>query len=407
MINGKRILLIVGGGIAAYKSLDLIRRLQERGAEVRVVMTEAATKFVTPLSVGAISGEAPFTELFDQAREHDVGHIRLAREADLIVVAPATADLLARMATGLTSDLAAAVLLATKSPVLAAPAMNPAMWAHPATQRNVATLRDDGVRFVGPAVGEMAEAGEAGLGRMAEPAEILLAVEAILKSWNDGPLAGQHVLVTAGPTHEPLDPIRHISNRSSGRQGYAIAQAAADAGADVTLVSGPVQLADPVGVSVVRVETATEMKAAVEAALPVDIAIMAAAVSDWRPTSVQESKMKKTGDAELHLDFVANPDILAELSHHPTKRPRLVVGFAAETDNVAENARAKLSAKGCDLIVANDVSRASGTMGGSDNAVKLITSGGVEAWPAMPKIEVARRLVERITLLPDLKKAAE
>lgn len=407
MFENKHILLIVSGGIAAYKSLDLIRRLKERGAAVRVVMTQAAQAFVTPLSVGAIAGERPFTDLFDQNREHDIGHIRLAREADLVIVAPATADVLARMARGLASDLAGAVLLATRAQVLVAPAMNPSMWSNKATQRNVATLASDGVHFVGPEEGEMAEAGEAGLGRMAEPLAIVAAAEKILGAKGVGPLAGQHVLVTAGPTHEPLDPIRHITNRSSGRQGYAIAAAAAAAGADVTLVSGPVQLADPDGVSVIRVETAAEMQTAVEAALPVDIAVMTAAVSDWRPVEVRPSKMKKSGDDGLHLDLVPNTDILAHLARHPTKRPRLVIGFAAETDDVAENARAKLRAKGCDWIVANDVSRETGAMGSADNAVKLITAAGTEEWPKMAKTEVARRLIARIAAEPVLAKAAE
>jgi phosphopantothenoylcysteine decarboxylase/phosphopantothenate--cysteine ligase len=397
MLAGKRILLIIGGGIAAYKSLDLIRRLRERGAIVRVVMTEAAQAFVTPLSVGTLTGEDPFIDLFDRAREHDVGHIRLAREADVIVAAPATADLLAKMANGLASDLATAILLAADKPVLVAPAMNPAMWAHAATRRNVATLTRDGVHFVGPEVGEMAEAGEAGLGRMAEPMAIVAAAERLLSPAGAlGPLAGQRVLVTAGPTQEPLDPVRHLSNRSSGKQGYAIARAAAAAGADTVLVSGPVQLVDPPGIKVARVETAAEMLAAVEAALPVDAAIMAAAVSDWRPAAMQPTKMKKGGEAELHLDLVANPDILAFVSQHPTMRPRLVIGFAAETDDVAENARAKLRAKRCDWIVANDVSRSAGAVGSDYNAVKLISTDGVEEWPRLLKSEIADRLVARI-----------
>jgi phosphopantothenoylcysteine decarboxylase/phosphopantothenate--cysteine ligase len=408
MLEGKRILLVISGGIAAYKALDLIRRLRERGAALRVVMTEAAKAFVTPLTVGALAGEDPFTELFDRAREHDIGHIRLAREPDLVIIAPATADLLARMAHGLASDLATTVLLATDKPVLAAPAMNPAMWAHPATRRNVETLSRDGIRFVGPASGEMAEAGEAGIGRMSEPLDIVAAAERILGGAREaGPLAGQHVLVTAGPTYEPLDPVRYLANRSSGRQGYAIAEAAAAAGADVTLVSGPVELADPPGVKTVRVETAAEMQAAVADALPVDIAVMAAAVGDWRPATAGESKMKKSGDAELHLDLVANPDILAFVAQHPTERPRLVIGFAAETDDVAENARAKLRAKGCDWIIANDVSRDTGIMGGTHNAVKLITAEGVEEWPSLPKTEVAARLISRIAASPILRKAAE
>jgi phosphopantothenoylcysteine decarboxylase/phosphopantothenate--cysteine ligase len=407
MLEAKRILLVISGGIAAYKSLDLIRRLKERGAAVRVVMTEAATAFVTPLSVGALVGEDPFIDLFDRAREHDIGHIRLAREPDLIVVAPATADLLARMAGGLASDLATAILLATDRPVLVAPAMNPAMWANPATQRNISTLAGDGIHFVGPEIGEMAEAGEAGLGRMAEPMTILAAAEGLLSAAaSHGPLTGQRVLVTAGPTQEPLDPVRHISNRSSGRQGYAIARAAAAAGADVVLVSGPVQLPEPSGVNVVRVGTALEMQAAVESALPADTAIMTAAVSDWRPADSKTSKMKKSGETALHLDLVANPDILASVAQHPTKRPRLVIGFAAETDDVAENAQAKLRAKGCDWIVANDVSSGTGVIGGEHNTVKLITRSGIEEWPRLLKSEVADRLIARI-VDADLARAAE
>ncbi|MHA1559908.1 MAG: bifunctional phosphopantothenoylcysteine decarboxylase/phosphopantothenate--cysteine ligase CoaBC [Alphaproteobacteria bacterium] len=407
MLSGKHVLLVVSGGIAAYKSLDLIRRLRGRGAHVRVVLTEAATEFVTPLSVSAISGEEPFIDLFDRSREADIGHIRLAREADIVIVAPATADILARMAGGLAPDLATAVLLATRAPVLVAPAMNPAMWAHPATRRNAATLVDDGVTFIGPAVGEMAESGEAGLGRMVEPDEILAATQRILAAPSTGMLADRHVLVTAGPTNEPLDPIRHISNRSSGRQGFAIARAAAESGAIVTLVTGPVHLDDPAGATVVRVETAEEMLSAVEASLPVDIAIMTAAVSDWRPVSTNSSKIKKNVATGVQIDLTANPDILARIANHPTMRPPLVIGFAAETDDIAENAHAKLRAKGCDWILANDVSRASGAMGGPDNEVKLITMDGIEEWPLMTKAEVAERLIDRIGKLPALRHAAE
>ena len=407
MLQGKRILLVISGGIAAYKSLDLIRRLRERGAQVRVVMTEAATEFVTPLSVGAIAGGEPFIQLFDRAREQDISHIWLARETDIVVVAPATADLLARMAAGLASDLATAALLATDKPVLAAPAMNPAMWTHPATRRNVETLIEDGIRFVGPEIGEMAEAGEEGLGRMAEPMTIIAAAERSLSpATSAGRLSGHRVLVTAGPTQEPLDPVRHIANRSSGRQGYALARSAAAAGADVALISGPVNMPNPPGMAVTRVETAAEMEAAVEAALPADIAIMAAAVSDWRPTGAKTSKTKKTGGEFLHLDLVANPDILAFVSQHPTMRPRLVVGFAAETDDIAENARAKLRAKGCDWIVANDVSRGTGAIGGDHNTVKLISAGSIEEWPRMLKSEIADRLIARIAD-SGLAKAAE
>lgn len=407
MLNGKHVLLVVSGGIAAYKSLDLIRRLRERGAHVRVVLTEAATAFVTPMSVGAISGEEPFTELFDQSREADIGHIRLARKADIVVVAPATADLLARMAAGLASDLATAVLLATRAPVLVAPAMNPAMWSHPATRRNTATLAGDGVNFIGPAIGEMAESGEAGLGRMVEPDEIVAAAQRILAGPSAGSLADRHVLVTAGPTHEPLDPVRHISNRSSGQQGFAIANAAAESGAIVTLVSGPVHLEDPAGVTVVRVETAAEMLSAAEASLPADIAIMTAAVSDWRPVTASTSKIKKTGATEAQIDLTANPDILERIANHPTTRPSLVIGFAAETNDIAENARAKLRTKGCDWILANDVSRVSGAMGGPNNQVKLITADSIEEWPLMTKAELAEKLIDRIGRVPALKHAAE
>jgi phosphopantothenoylcysteine decarboxylase/phosphopantothenate--cysteine ligase len=334
-----------------------------------------------------------FTGLFDRDEEHDVGHIRLAREADVVVVAPATADLMARMAGGHADDLATAVLLATRLPVLLAPAMNPAMWAHPATVRNVAALRADGVRFVGPESGEMAEAAEAGLGRMSEPLAIIAALEAMLSPTR--PLAGRHVIVTSGPTHEPIDPVRYLANRSSGRQGHAIAAAAAMAGARVTLVSGPVAIPDPEGVSVVRVETAREMLAAVEAALPADVAVMAAAVADWRAAAASEQKIKKGGAPEA-LALTQNPDILATLGRMRGRRPALLVGFAAETENLMANAAAKLKAKGADWIVANDVSPATGVMGGVENRVHLITRDGVENWPRLAKTEVAARLVARI-----------
>mgnify|MGYP000956151233 FL=1 len=396
-VNGRRILLILGGGIAAYKCLDLIRRLRERGAKVRAVMTAAAQQFITPLAVGAISGDRVFTELFDREDEHDVGHIRLSREADLIVVAPATASLLAKMAGGHADDLATAVLLATDKPVLVAPAMNPRMWLHPATQRNVATLRGDGIRFIGPNTGEMAESGEAGPGRMAEPLEIVAAIEELLReAKNDRPLAGRHVLVTSGPTHEPIDPVRYIANRSSGKQGHAIARAAAELGARVTLVSGPVSIADPPNVDVVHVETAQEMLAAVEAALPADIGVFAAAVADWRVASASGQKIKKEkGAAPPSLALVENPDILKTIATRGPMRPALVIGFAAETENVVEAAKKKRKAKGCDWIVANDVSEKGGAMGGDKNAVHLITAQGTESWPVMDKTEVARRLMER------------
>jgi phosphopantothenoylcysteine decarboxylase/phosphopantothenate--cysteine ligase len=395
-VRGKRILIIVGGGIAAYKVLDLVRRLRERGATVTAVMTPSAEEFVTPLSLGAITGTRVFTGLFDRDDELDVGHIRLARGADLIVVAPATADLLARMAGGHADDLATAILLATTAPVLLAPAMNPKMWSHPATRRNVDTLRRDGIRFVGPNAGEMAEAGEAGLGRMAEPAEILAAAERVLAPVPQV-LAGRHVIVTSGPTHEPIDPVRYLATRSSGRQGHAIAAAAAAAGARVTLVSGPVAIPDPPGVSVVRVETARQMLDAVEAALPADVAVMAAAVADWRAASPADGKIKKQkGKRPPALALTENPDILASVARRRDERPVLVVGFAAETADLIANARAKLKAKGADWIFANDVSPAGGVMGGEDNTVHLLSRDGVEDWPRMSKAAVAERLVARI-----------
>lgn len=392
MLNGRRILLIVGGGIAAYKTLDLVRRLKERGATVRAVLTEAAKEFVTPLSMGTVTGEQVFTDLFDLTAEHDVGHIRLARDCDLVVVAPATADLMAKMAHGLANDLASTALLATDKPVLMAPAMNPTMWSAAPTQRNRNILEGDGVSWVGPAIGAMAERGESGLGRMSEPLEILAAIE---KQFSGGPLAGRHVLVTSGPTHEPIDPVRVIANRSSGRQGHAVAQAAADAGARVTLICGPVALDDPMGVTVVRVETARQMLAAVEAALPADAAIFAAAVADWRVATEASQKIKKAHGAPPTLSFVENPDILATISHGQA-RPGLVVGFAAETSDIVSHAQAKRTAKGCDWILANDVSAETGTFGGEDNTVHLVTAEGVHTWPRLSKIDVARRLIDRI-----------
>jgi len=390
-----RILLIISGGIAAYKSLDLIRRLRERGFSLRVVMTKAAQEFVTPMSVGAIAGEAAFTDLFDHASEFDVGHIRLARDNDLVVVAPATADLMAKMASGHADDLASAVLLATNRKILLAPAMNPAMWGHPATQRNLKRLIADGVVTVGPNAGEMAESGEAGRGRMAEPLEIVAAAQALLAP-APGPLAGKRIVITAGPTHEPIDPVRYIANRSSGKQGHAIARAAAAAGADVTLVTGPVTLPDPPGVKTVRVETARDMLRAVEAALPSDIGVFAAAVADWRVAEAGERKLKKDGSGPPKLSLTENPDILATVSKLKSKRPALVVGFAAETEQVIEHAKAKLKRKGCDWIVANDVSVQGGAMGGDDNAVHIISASGVESWPVQSKDDVAKSLVARI-----------
>ncbi|RIY00819.1 bifunctional phosphopantothenoylcysteine decarboxylase/phosphopantothenate--cysteine ligase CoaBC [Aureimonas flava] len=384
----KRILLIVGGGIAAYKCLDLVRRLRERGAKVTPVMTRSAAEFVTPLSIGALAGTKVYGELFDRDDEEDVGHIRLARGADLVIVAPASAARMGRMAAGIGDDLAGAVLLATRAPVLLAPAMNPAMWTHPATRRNVETLARDGIRFVGPNRGEMAESGEAGEGRMAEPLEIAAAAEAVLGEAR-GPLAGRHVLVTSGPTHEPIDPVRYIANRSSGRQGHAIAASLARLGARVTLVSGPVALPDPPGVSTVHVETGREMLGAVEAALPADAAVFVAAVADWRTQDDAAHKIKKTGDAPPALRLVENPDILRTVGTGP-RRPALVVGFAAETRDLLENAAAKLARKGADLIVANDVSGE--VMGGEANTVHLVSRSGVEAWPTLSKTEVAERL---------------
>jgi phosphopantothenoylcysteine decarboxylase/phosphopantothenate--cysteine ligase len=394
MPHSPRILLIIGGGIAAYKSLDLIRRLQERGARVRCVLTAAAQHFITPLAAGALCGERAYTDLFDQQSEFDVGHIRLARDTDLIVVAPATADLMAKMAGGHANDLATAVLLATDKPILIAPAMNPHMWAAKATQRNLAQLKADGARVVGPNSGEMAERGEAGVGRMAESSEIVAAAEALLH--RAGGLTGKRVLVTSGPTSEPIDPVRYIANRSSGKQGHAIAAAAAAAGAEVVLVRGPVTVPDPAGVSVVKVETARQMLEAVEQALPADVAVFAAAVADWRPRQASAAKIKKDGSGPRTLELVENPDILATIAHRKSGRPRLVIGFAAETDDVLPHAKAKLTKKGCDWILANDVSPVTGIMGGDDNTVHLISAAGVEAWPPQSKESVARMLVERI-----------
>jgi len=396
MLQGKRILLVIGGGIAAYKSLDLIRRLQERGAAVRSILTKGGEKFITPLAVGAIAGERAFTDLFDPRSEFDVGHIRLARETDLVVVAPATADLLAKMAGGHADDLASTVLLATDKSVLIAPAMNPRMWDHPATQRNLAQLAADGIACVGPNAGEMAERGEHGVGRMAEPLEIVAKIEEFVGgSAGANPLRGRRVLVTSGPTREPIDPVRYIANRSSGKQGHAIARAAADAGAEVTLISGPVGLPDPAGTRVVHVESARDMLEAVEKALPADVAIFAAAVADWRVAEPNNRKIKK--GAELpRLALAENPDILATIAGRKSKRPALVIGFAAETEHVIENAKMKLARKHCDWILANDVSEGTGIMGGESNRIHLVSADGVETWPMQPKQEVARMLVSRI-----------
>ena len=411
-MQNKRILLIVGGGIAAYKSLDLVRRLKERGASVRAILTRGGAEFVTPLSLSVLTEDKAFTDLFDLKDEAEIGHIRLSREADLIVVAPATADLLAKMAHGLASDLATAVLLATDKRVLAAPAMNVRMWQHPATLRNMATLRADGILFVGPDEGEMA-CGEYGPGRMAEPAAILDSIERLLGAKAAellaGPLNGRRVLITSGPTHEPIDPVRYLANRSSGKQGHALARAAASLGAEVTLVSGPVTLADPQGVRVVKVETAHEMLAAALAALPTDIAICAAAVADWRAADEAPQKLKKEREGgEAKLVLAQNPDILATIARPGAKRPRLVIGFAAETENLIENAAAKRRTKGADWIVANDVWPGTGAMGGDNTQIHLITGTDVEDWPPMSKDEMAARLLARAAeTLSTLRSAAE
>lgn len=393
MLAGKHILLIIGGGIAAFKSLDLIRRLRERGAEVTPVITKAGQEFVTPLSASGLAARKVYTELFDLTDEAEMGHIELSRAADLVVVAPATADLLGKMAGGLANDLASTLLMATDKRVLVAPAMNVRMWEHPACQRNVATLKDDGVLFVGPNEGPMA-CGEFGPGRMSEPLEIVAAIETALM---DGPLKGKHVLVTSGPTHEPIDPVRYIANRSSGAQGAAIAKALAALGADVTFVTGPADVPPPEGVRVVKVQSAREMLEATQTALPADAAVFAAAVADWRVASASDSKIKKDGKGSLPvLEFVENPDILKTVSQMGKGRPDLVVGFAAETDDVITNATAKRKRKGCDWIIANDVSPETGIMGGAENAVTLISENGAEDWPLMGKDDVARQLALRI-----------
>ena len=392
MLAGKRILLIIGGGIAAYKTLELIRLLSKAGASVVPVLTRAGAEFVTPLSVSALAGSRVYQDLFDLTDEAEMGHIQLSRAAELLVVAPATADLMAKMAGGRADDLASTVLLATDKRVLIAPAMNVRMWTHAATTRNLGTLQGDGVLTVGPNEGDMA-CGEYGPGRMAEPAEILAEIDRAL---GGGPLAGKHVIVTSGPTQEPIDPVRYIANRSSGAQGTAIAAALRDLGARVTFVTGPASVAPPVGVTVARVETAREMLAAVEAALPADAAVMAAAVADWRVANASAQKMKKDGTGKAPaLEFAENPDILAAISTG-ARRPRLVIGFAAETDEVVAHATAKRLRKGCDWILANDVSPATGIMGGTENAVTLISAAGADVWPRMAKDAVARKLADRI-----------
>ncbi|MEO9778587.1 MAG: bifunctional phosphopantothenoylcysteine decarboxylase/phosphopantothenate--cysteine ligase CoaBC [Sedimentitalea sp.] len=392
MLASKRILLIIGGGIAAYKSLELIRRLQDRGASVTPVLTRAGEEFVTPLAVSGLAGQKLYRDLFDLGDEAEMGHIQLSRSADLIVVAPATADLMGKMAAGLANDLASTLLLATDTPVLIAPAMNVRMWEHAATRRNHAQLLADGIRCVGPNEGSMA-CGEFGPGRMAEPMEIIAAIETALA---DGPLKGKRILVTSGPTHEPIDPVRYIANRSSGAQGAAVARALAGMGGEVVFVTGPADVPPPEGVQVVRVETALQMAEAVHSALPVDAGVFAAAVADWRMAQASDRKLKKSRDGLPVLEFAENPDILATVSQMTTGRPELVVGFAAETNDVLENATAKRARKGCDWIVANDVSPETGIMGGSENAVVLISSDGAETWPRMGKDAVAQQLAQRI-----------
>ncbi|WP_412565435.1 bifunctional phosphopantothenoylcysteine decarboxylase/phosphopantothenate--cysteine ligase CoaBC [Thalassobius sp. MITS945101] len=392
MLNGKRILLIIGGGIAAFKLPELIRRLRERGASVTPVLTKAAQEFVTPLTIGSLAGEKVYTDLFDLTDEAEMGHIQLSRVADLVVVAPATADLMAKMAQGQANDLASTLLLATDTPVMIAPAMNVRMWEHPATQRNLALLQGDRITVLGPNEGDMA-CGEYGPGRMVEPMEILAGIEAAL---SNGPLKGKRVLVTSGPTHEPIDPVRYIANRSSGAQGTAIAKALMALGAEVVFVTGPADVAPPEGVELHRVESANDMLTAVEAALPVDAGVFAAAVADWRVASASGSKIKKQNGKLPVLEFAENPDILATISQLEAGRPPLVVGFAAETDDVIANATAKRQRKGCDWIVANDVSPETGIMGGNENAVTLISETGSEAWPRMGKDAVAVKLAERI-----------
>jgi len=392
MLANKHILLVIGGGIAAYKSLDLIRKFRERGSKVTAVLTRAGSEFVTPLSVSALTGEKVFEDLFDLTDEAEMGHIELSRAADLIVVAPATADLMAKMANGISNDLASTVLLATDKRVLIAPSMNVRMWTHAATKRNLATLLSDGILTVGPNEGDMA-CGEYGPGRMAEPLEIVAAAEAAL---GDGPLKGQHAIVTSGPTHEPIDPVRYIANRSSGAQGAAIARALVSLGADVTFVTGPALAPAPSGAKVVPVQTAADMLSAVQTALPADIAVFAAAVADWHVANAGDSKIKKDGKGLPQIDFAENPDILATVAQLKKQRPRLVIGFAAETDDVIENATAKRKRKGCDWILANDVSPETGIMGGTENAVTLICKGGADVWPRMTKDQVATRLTQAI-----------
>jgi phosphopantothenoylcysteine decarboxylase/phosphopantothenate--cysteine ligase len=394
MLHGKRILLIVSGGIAAYKSLELIRRLRERGASVRCILTRGGAQFVTPLSLAALSEDKVYTDLFSLTDEAEMGHIQLSRDADLLLVVPASADILAKMAHGMADDLATTALLATDKAVMVAPTMNVRMWTHAATQANLETLRARGVHFVGPAEGDMA-CGEFGPGRMAEPNEIADAVSDFFE--DSAPLSGRRALVTSGPTHEAIDPVRYIANRSSGRQGHAIAAALARRGAITTLVTGPTHQPDPAGVKIIRVESAREMLAACEKALPADVAVCAAAVADWRMANEATGKLKKTGAGIPALEMIENPDILATLAAAANTRPRLVIGFAAETEKVVDHAQAKRTKKGCDWILANDVSPETGTFGGADNTIHLVSADGVEDWPRMSKTDVAERLADRIT----------
>ena len=400
-LSGRRIVLVVSGGIAAYKSLDLVRRLRERGAVLRCVLTQGGAHFITPLSLSALSGDEVHTDLFATTAEGATAHIQLTRDSDLVVVAPASADLIGKMAHGLADDLASALLLASDKPIVIAPAMNVRMWNHPATQANIMALEARGVRRVGPNTGSLGD-GETGAGRMAEPLEIVAAIETFFGA--QGPLAGRHALVTSGPTREPIDPVRYISNHSSGKQGHAIADALLALGARVTLVSGPVGLADPAGINVIHVDTAQNMLDACMSALPADVAVCAAAVADWRVATPASQKLKKAkGAAPPAIDLAPNPDILATLSQAGNRRPRLVVGFAAETEKVIEGAQAKLASKGCDMIVANDVSAAAntgtGTFGADINTVHLVTAKGIESWPALAKSAVATRLAGRIAVL--------
>ena len=397
MLNGKSITLIISGGVAAYKALDLIRRLKERGATVRGVLTKGGAEFITPLSVASLTGDKCYTDLFSLTDEAEMGHIRLSREADLLLVAPATADIMAKMAHGLANDLASTILLATDKPVIVAPAMNVEMWSNKATQRNIKTLKSDGVTFIGPEDGEMA-CGEVGAGRMTEVTDIVKGIEGFFaKKLKGSALYGKHIVVSAGPTHEPIDPVRYIANRSSGKQGYAIASALADLGAKVTLVSGPTSLGDPQNVTTQRVETAQEMHDAMMKALPADAAICVAAVADWRSEDQADQKLKKDKSGIPSLSFVENPDILATLSTLPkSKRPSLVIGFAAETENIIENAKKKLARKGCDWIVANDVCDKSNVMGGDQNQVHIVTDSGCESWERADKNIIAAKLAEAI-----------